>query len=99
MNTETGIAIVIISLIVLANVAATHLAISNEFSERGQKCLQAAIIWILPGIGAATVCAVLRGKNSQWSGNYPAETVLGEDPNFGLSNASNDYFQDEHPGG
>lgn len=83
-------------LALLANVIASHRVIVNPFSEFQQKRLQLAFIWFVPGIGAALVLAILVDKKSKWSGKYPTEAHLGDDPNVGISNASTDYFRDVH---
>lgn len=96
MSVGTIAVCILVCVAILANVLASHRAMINPFSEFKQKYLQVALIWLVPGIGAALVLTVLIDKKPKWNGKYPGEADLGDDPNVGISNASADYFHDAH---
>jgi hypothetical protein len=81
-------------LLIFINLAATRRIMLNTLAEPGQKLLQTIFVWLAPGIGAATVYAVLSEPKAKGSGHYPPENSLGDDPNIGFRNSANDYFKD-----
>lgn len=98
MTSLTVTALFFVALIVCGNVVSTRLVLMDKLSERRQKLLQLVFIWLLPGIGAAVVYAVMHEPKMKNAAPPPRETSLGEDPNVGLRNSASDYFQDGHRG-
>ena len=88
-------AMALIALVGAANTIATYKLWRYAFSETRQKLLQTALVWLLPGIGAAIVLAVLREPNTKASGTYPEAVSLDVDPLVGWTDAGHDYFRNE----
>jgi beta-lactamase regulating signal transducer with metallopeptidase domain len=96
MNIENILAYLIIAPVALANIIVTLAIVRSELFERRQKVYQYCLIWLLPFVGAAVVYAFSREPETKGSGIYRAESISGDDPNIGIGNAANDYFEQGH---
>lgn len=96
MNTASMLACLVIAVTVLANLIVTRVIARSEAYEQRQKNYQYCLIWLLPFVGAAVAYAFSREPDTSGSRTYPADSGLGHDPNVGISNAANDYFDPGH---
>jgi hypothetical protein len=88
----------VLGVLICINLAATRCIFVNKLSELRQKIIQTVFVWVTPGVGAATVFAVIWEVEQKGGGQYPSEDSLGGDPNIGFRNSATDYFNDGHHG-
>lgn len=60
MTFEGVIGLILLVVAVAGNVVATLLAVRDEFTERHQKIVQVALVWLLPVFGTIFVLALHR---------------------------------------
>jgi hypothetical protein len=96
MNTASMLACLVIAVIIPANLIVTRVIARSEAYELCQKNYQYCLIWLLPFVGTAVAYAFSREPGTNGGRTYPADLALGEDPNVGISNAANDYFDPGH---
>ena len=85
---EYAISATVVMLVLLVNIAATRLIVRDEDCERHQNILQAAVVWLIPLIGAIFVFAIHRSEEKS-SGKYREPLDAGDEYRDTARNASN----------
>lgn len=77
-----AVPILLVAMLALLNAWATWRVVRDDLSSPGQRVAQAALIWVIPFVGALVVVRLIAGPTGRDAGR-PADGTLGDTYGYG----------------